>query len=361
MLLLEIAATLGKQHGFVVRAVHVDHGTQKQQVAIEAGLLRECQRLGVELIIVRTALDQLASNFEARARDARLKLLHKSLSPNEMLLFGHHLDDSYEWALLQSLRSSRVTPSLGIPVINGVRFRPLMCLSRKQISKLHRKFNLWHFEDASNNDSRFARNHLRHVIATQLAPRYPQYLRHYVARSNELARKLEVSVFQKGLDYRVERSSGVIALFCSSLVGHEDLMLKLHRELSNTKRSSVRREIDKLASAMARGRLGPHQLPGGVQVWFLAGAILLTNEIGAIRLKQNWHIGSQIPVGLLDISSKTTLMVAIQKPPSWIRKIAIKSHPLVTLGEDCVLVPWSRIVKIDPRKLSKLRLKHLNI
>jgi len=149
-------------------------------------------------------------------------------------------------------------------------------------------------------------------------------------------------------------------LFCSKLQGHEELVLQLYKELSSATRSSVRKEIAKLASAMERGRQGPHQLPGNVQAWFFAGALMLTNGHGLERLRLQWTVTTQIPDTQTTLSQ--TVLVAIWDAPKWLRKMALKDHPLVSKGnQDVVLLPWSRFVKIDTKKLAKLRFKHLNI
>lgn len=357
MLLLEVVAWLGKQNNFSVRAIHIDHGTQKQQGAIERRLQTECDRLGIELLILRTELDAMAANFEATARGHRLKLLHLALKSDEVIAFGHHIDDSYEWSWLQSLRSGSVKPALGIPLINGRRVRPFMCLTRAQIKHLHTRLALWHFEDSSNNETRFARNHLRAIIRSEVAPRYPQYLRHYVTRSNDLAKSLGVSVF-KSADYRIKHASGVRVMFTADPRGLEEQLVKLFHGLSKDQRSSVRREIDKLVEAFHRGRQGPHQLPGEVKAWLFAGCIMFTDSTGEKRLRELWQITSQITGGCSD---STTIVVAIEAAPKWLRRIALKSHPLVSASEQWVLIPWSRFVKIPKHKLSGLCLKHLNI
>lgn len=359
MLLLEVVSALGVKHGFNVRAFHVDHGTQSQQAMIESHLQIECDRLGVELVIVRTELDALAANFEATARAHRLKLLHQGLQNNEVIVFGHHIDDSYEWSMLQSLRASSLIPTLGIPLVNGRRVRPFMCLTRKQISSLHRRLGLWHFEDSSNSQERFSRNHIRRVLKQEFAPRYPNYLRHYVARSNELAERLGVSVFTKS-KLEIVRSDGVIAVFTTSPKGHEDELTQLVCELSSKSRGALRAEIGKLSDAFHRGRQGPHCLSGGISAWIFSGAMVFTSDLGAKRLKSKWDIASQIPSRYLSHESNT-LLTAIWDAPAWIKKLAIKSHPLVVLPQGVVLLPRSRLVKIPSHRLVNQRIKHLNI
>lgn len=361
-LLLEVVTKLGLEHDFSVRAVHVDHGTQSEQAIIENNLRRLCQQNSISLTILRTALLNLTSNFEAKAREQRLSLLENNLEQDEIIVFGHHIDDSYEWSLLQSLRSARTVPALGIPLINGKRVRPFMCLTRAQIFWMHKSLNLWSFDDASNSNEKFARNHLRRVINQEFAPRYPNYLKHYVARSNHLAKQLGVSVFTQE-KFEQDSSEGVRVLFSSDPRQQEEELVSMHAELSNVARSSVRREIIKLAQAFHSGRRGPHQLPGEVKAWSFAGSIMFTNQIGEERLKNSWDVGAHIPDACPLSQIKPCILIVVWNPPKWLRKIGLKSHPLITNLKkfDVVLLPWSRMVKIKSRKNLKLSWKTLNI
>ena len=362
-LLLSVVASLGKTHGFSVRAVHVDHGTQEKQITIEKHLRKLCNDHDVELLTLRAQLDLMSANFEASARSVRMRLLKQNLRPGEVMAFGHHIDDSLEWSLLQSLRSSRLRPSLGIPVINGHKIRPFMCLTRAQIQSIHKALGLWAFEDASNQQERFARNHLRRVIYTEFAGRYPNYLKHYVNRSNELAAKLGVSVFKTSA-VTIKRASGVSVLFGEHL---DQAMTQLRDEyykLCGKGRSSSSQELVKIVKSLKTGRQGPHTLSGGVKAWTFSSQIMLTTKAGEQHLNKIWHITSQIPE-LRDLSTLNdhTVLVAVWNAPNWLRKIALKSHPLVNMSasDDVVLLPWSRMVKVKSKKNLKLQWKSLNI
>ncbi len=363
-LLLEVCANLGRVHGFNVRAIHVDHGTQEKQAMIEAHLQQLCDDNQVELTIVRTELSLMASNFEATARNIRLKLIEKNTKKDEVIVYGHHIDDSFEWSLMQKLRSSQVMSTLGIPLINGKKVRPFMCLTRAQIESIHHKLGLWHFEDISNTNERFSRNHLRRVIKTEFASRYPNYLKHYVHSSNDLAKKLNVSVF-KNERFVVKKAEGIRAIFSNNFVGLEEEISNQYKELSSLKRSSERAEIKKICKAFMAGKKGPHNLPGYVKAWGLSGVILLTNEIGELKLINRYDLTSHIPE-LLPISpADDSIMIAVWNAPKHLVKIGLKSHPLVKLNKNSnvMLLPrtkWLHFVKTNTHKNIKLQWQALN-
>jgi len=363
-LLLEVCANLGRAHGFNVRAIHVDHGTQEKQAMIEAHLQQLCDDNHVELTIVRTELSLMASNFEATARTLRLKLIDANSKAGEVIAFGHHIDDSFEWSLMQKLRSSQVMSTLGIPLVNGKKVRPFMCLTRAQIQTIHKKLGLWHFEDSSNSNERFSRNHLRRVIKTEFASRYPNYLKHYVQSSNDLAKKLKVSVF-KNESFIVKKGEGIRAIFSDNFIGLEEIISNEYKELSNIKRSSERGEIRKICKAFMAGKKGPHNLPGKVKAWGFNGLLLLTNDFGEKKLKLINDISSHIPESLFISSADNSIMIAVWNAPKQLAKIGFKSHPLVKIkkNSNVTLLPsskWSHFVKTNAHKNIKLQWQALN-
>ena len=94
--------------------------------------------------------------------------------------------------MIQSFRQSSLNSTLGIPVFNRGLVRPFMCVSKKQIIQYAKSLELSLATDTSNGNLRFERNFFRSKLSNTILNRYPQYLRHYVARQNELALKLSM-------------------------------------------------------------------------------------------------------------------------------------------------------------------------
>ena len=194
MVLLHVLIQL-KSFGYSneVKCIHINHGTRKSQINDEKLVKKFCHEHGIELDLYHLTSLTGEGNFEERARIARYKCFKKSLESsdkNSKLLLAHHIDDSFEWTLLQNLRSSQLKSSLGIPVINGNKRRPLMCVTRKQIERYARYYNIPYINDPTNTDVKYERNFLRHQITTLFKKRHPQFLKHYVHRHNELANTL---------------------------------------------------------------------------------------------------------------------------------------------------------------------------
>jgi len=173
---------------------HLDHNLRPEaaadahfveQLATKLHLPFHCERLAVD------ALAGQAGGLEAAARRARYTFLAQTainVTPTAqvpLLALAHHADDQAETLLLNLLRGSGLQ-GLGAmrplqelsartwidkPGMNQhVRIiRPLLALRRPTILAYLQQNQLAWREDASNADTNFVRNHLRHQVLPLLA------------------------------------------------------------------------------------------------------------------------------------------------------------------------------------------------
>ncbi|EQC44249.1 tRNA(Ile)-lysidine synthetase [Bacteriovorax sp. Seq25_V] len=281
--------------GFVrrPRAVTVDHGTRADISHELAGLKDFCLKLGIEYTILKIApLDLKASNFENLARHARYQALKENLEKDEVCLLGHHLDDCFEWSLMQQFKSSQMSSKLGIPVKRGIFRRPLHCVSRAQILKYARLKNLSWFEDSSNKNLKFERNFVRENLVKKIAKRYPKYLKHYVNSQRELKLMLQSNNAHKKMmvKYR-HREWGVILEVEGDL--QPDLLKREIFKISSATRGQVSLQIDKFVQNFNKNTnetKGPYTFSGGIEVYQFGRAIIIVAKNFEIE-----PIASQIP------------------------------------------------------------------
>ncbi|MCY4524644.1 MAG: tRNA lysidine(34) synthetase TilS [Halobacteriovoraceae bacterium] len=264
--------------------VHVDYGLRRESG--EDGLLVKifCDSLGVSREIVKCDLGPSTGNIEHRARVARYREFDKHLQKGDRLYLAHHLDDSFEWSLLQFFRSSNLRSSIGIPVKRKAIARPFMCLSRKQITFWANKLQVPWREDATNYNYAFARNYLRGEIIPGIAKRHPQYLKHYADKSNKLASALNMSVFHgDGHPWRIlpDKFGGICLMhsrFENDFKGAQRLMTGLIEKLSGKGRGTLAKQVEKIISAITKGKEGPMIFSGGVYGFMQQGMIHFLKE-----------------------------------------------------------------------------------
>ncbi|MDD0972400.1 tRNA lysidine(34) synthetase TilS [Pseudomonas fontis] len=186
--LLHLLASLSRQHKLPpVRALHIHHGLQPVADTWPDHCRALCGRLGIALQVIPVQVAPGAS-LEQAARDARYAAFAEALKPGEILLTGQHREDQAETLLFRLLRGAGLR-GLGAmpgsrPLGQGALVRPLLGVSRDELSSYAMAQGLDWIEDPSNADTRFSRNYLRHQVMPALQQRWPQVARS-LARSAE--------------------------------------------------------------------------------------------------------------------------------------------------------------------------------
>lgn len=253
-----------------LRAFHVNHGTRPENDLEEKLVEKVCSQFNISLNTFRLNLNPQSSNFEFMAREKRYELFFKKIEKDEVLLTAHHLDDSFEWSLLRQMKSGNQRAFLGIPVKNGVIRRPFLCVSKSQIKKFVAKCQIPFMEDSSNKLLRFERNYLREKVISQLTKRFSNHLKHYVYRSNELANRMNLSVFTKEtkkFKIKKDKLNGYLIISnCGNndFAGAQEYIQKVIYLLSNKKRGTLSSQVEKLIKAASAQKKGPLVFSGGV-------------------------------------------------------------------------------------------------
>lgn len=278
MSLLWLASQLRKQEKIGrVRAVFVHHHTRPGQ-DFDAEVIKEfCHLLGIPFDILHAqGLDALMGNFESRARGIRRTLLLQNLRSREILWMGHHLDDSYEWSIMQRSRSNQPKSTLGIPVRNGPIVRPFLCVTREQLKTLSQNEKIIFREDPTNQDTRFDRNYVRKEIAPRIRKRYPKYLKHYAFHANYMATILHLNITNRlnGSKIYVYDQGAIIE-------GHhlsQPQIQELLHAYSRTNRGEISSQISKMLKAIDNHKKGPFHFSGGTEAYHAHNLLMIYRQ-----------------------------------------------------------------------------------
>ena len=160
-----------------LRAIHIDHQLRPASKSWAKHCRAVARAVGIVCTVVKvTVPKRRGESLEAAAREVRYAALAARLRPNEWLVTAHHLDDQLETLLLQLMRGAGVAGLAGMA--EAAReplplWRPLLEVSRAELSQwLQARGGRW-VEDDSNLDERFDRNYLRHRIVPLLQARWP--------------------------------------------------------------------------------------------------------------------------------------------------------------------------------------------
>lgn len=160
-------------------AAHLNHclrGTESDadeefvhSLASRYGIPIESQRIDIKDMATKQGL-----NLEDAGRRARISFLNEVRVRWQAtaIALAHHSDDQAETVLMRLLRGSGMAGLAGMAYHNGHgRIRPLLNISRAEIEEYLTLRGIRYREDASNQDTAFLRNRIRH----ELLPLLQQY------------------------------------------------------------------------------------------------------------------------------------------------------------------------------------------
>jgi tRNA(Ile)-lysidine synthase len=156
-------------------ALHVNYGLREQADADERHCAELCERLGVELEVVRVAGGgQAVGNLQAWARDLRYAEAGRIASGRDALIAtGHTASDQVETILYRLAASPGRRALLGMLASEGRLIRPLLGVTREQTAAYCAARGLGWREDDSNDDERYARARVRNGLVPALRAVHP--------------------------------------------------------------------------------------------------------------------------------------------------------------------------------------------
>jgi tRNA(Ile)-lysidine synthase len=200
-----------------LRAIHVHHGLHADAEAWAMHCQRNCDALGIELLVARVRVEDTGLGREGAARAARHAAFARALRDGEVLALAHHRDDQAETFLLRALRGSGVDGLAAMrpwrAYARGWLWRPLLDASREALRAYASEHGLSSIEDPGNDDTSFDRNFLRARVLPLLQARWPQAPAAF-ARSASLSAEAAQMLVQ-GDDIAlaaIENGDGAIAL-----------------------------------------------------------------------------------------------------------------------------------------------------
>ncbi len=110
----------------------------------------------------------------------------------DYILTAHHADDNLETFLINLTRGTGLEGLTGIPAINNKIVRPLLVFSQEEIKNYATKNNIQWREDASNAETKYLRNKIRHEIIPSLKELNPSLLDSFTKTSDFLKQSQQI-------------------------------------------------------------------------------------------------------------------------------------------------------------------------
>jgi tRNA(Ile)-lysidine synthase len=198
--LLHALLELSSRWALKLKVLHLDHQLRGEESREDARFVRALAlRSGLEAVIeeldVRRRQVETADNLEQAAREARRRFFFECLKSGlvDRVALGHTRSDQAETVLFRFLRGCGTTGLAGIlPVSREGCVRPLLGVDREEVEAFLRTRGQEWREDASNRDTRFARNRIRHLLLPELIRGWNPALVEVLANTATLARDEEI-------------------------------------------------------------------------------------------------------------------------------------------------------------------------
>lgn len=172
-----LTALVRARLGCEVHMLCCDHGLRKESTGEAAFVMALGKLLAIPCSTVRLALDPASPGLEEKARKARYAALEKrrlALGARAVLL-AHHAEDLSEDIVMRLVRGTGWPGLGGMQAKDDARhlLRPLLGETPQSLRALLLETGIPHCEDASNQETRYTRNRVRHVILPLLKEENP--------------------------------------------------------------------------------------------------------------------------------------------------------------------------------------------
>ncbi len=171
MALLQCLCKLRAQMNILITAYHMEHGIRPESADDMRFVMAQCAKRGVSCVAAREDVLALAArrrvSVETAARDARYAFLDEA--DEDFIATAHQMNDTAETVLLNLLRGSGLRGLAGIPEKRGKYIRPLLCVPRADIEAYAKAEGIEYVRDATNDDTGYTRNYVRHELLPRCA------------------------------------------------------------------------------------------------------------------------------------------------------------------------------------------------
>ena len=196
--MLHILLRIRDRWNITIEAAHLNHALRGDESDTDEEFVRAmCMNLDVKLTAGRLGKGVVTDSnesVETAARNLRREFLDRTAADRSLdrIATGHTSDDQAETVLQRIIRGTGPSGLAGILPRSGSRIRPLLGITREEIREYLGARGIAFREDATNDDTTFFRNRLRHELIPLLADRYSVGIRNALIRLAELSRMQEV-------------------------------------------------------------------------------------------------------------------------------------------------------------------------
>lgn len=190
--LLLVLCRLRKEMKIDILAVHVNHQIRQEAYEDQHFVETLCRNLNVPCRVVSEDVAARAGRrkmtLEEAGREARYEAFYKELKgkKNGKIAVAHHQNDQAETFLFRIARGTGLEGAKAMRPDDFPVVRPLLCMEKQEIKdELEKTGQTW-VEDASNEDTAYARNQIRHYVVPPLEKVNEKAVKHIASLTEDL-------------------------------------------------------------------------------------------------------------------------------------------------------------------------------
>lgn len=176
VVLLDVLTKLSVSMGFQVEAIHINHQL-RAKANEETDFCRSlCSAYGVachvHFVDVAAYARMNKCSLEEAGRQVRYGLFEEVVDGHTRVALGHHMNDRVETVVFNLMRGTGLSGLTGISPVRDAYIRPLIHIGKAEIYDYAMQNELKFYEDESNLETDFTRNHIRHQLLPYMATHY---------------------------------------------------------------------------------------------------------------------------------------------------------------------------------------------
>jgi len=292
--LLEFLREIKEEYELSIFVSHYDHRIRRESLEDALFVYELCKKWKIPFFYSTAPVPLYAKrekiSLEMAGRELRYRLWYRLAKEYDFqkIVLAHHLDDLAEEVFMRLIRGTGKRGLTGIPVKReNLIVRPFLFVSKEEIKKFAIEHNLKWREDATNQDLRFLRNKIRHILIPFLEKHFSKNIKEnikktalLIAEDEELIEELALNKF-KEVKFEIE---GALALKLHELRTLPGSLRKRIYFLAFKKAGVplfriTHRHIDQIEKLIAGKGKGPLYLPGNYLIYRGPGHLLFTKKV----------------------------------------------------------------------------------
>lgn len=193
-----VLLALKEEYDLKLHAIHINHMIRGKDADEDQEFVEQlCKQFEVPLEVVKVDIPSLVKasgrSMEEEARIARydaFEELADKLSKEVVrarIAVAHNADDNAETVLFHMVRGAGIDGMVGIAPVRGRIIRPLLQVSKKDIVGLLDENGVDYCVDATNNETDYDRNKIRHMVMPKLLEINDKALEHISDMTDRLS------------------------------------------------------------------------------------------------------------------------------------------------------------------------------